>query len=81
MVWTSVLIKKDKKVNNALLRAVDHWFDSIIVGYIIDFFVDRVDSYSQSERYFFKGPKGKFLHFLKLRIKMLLHEKKNLKIQ
>jgi hypothetical protein len=44
-------------------RAVDHWFDSTIGGYITEFSIDRVESYSQAERYFFKGPRGKFLHF------------------
>jgi hypothetical protein len=76
----SALIKKVKRVDNAISRAVDHWFDNTIGGYIIEFVVDRVDSYSQAERYFFKGPNGNFLHFLKLRIKMLLHEKNILKI-
>jgi hypothetical protein len=79
IVWTSVtLIKKVKRVDNVVVRL---WIiDSTIGGYITKFVVDRVDSYSQAERYFFKGPRGKFLHFLKLRIKMLLHEKNILKI-
>jgi hypothetical protein len=61
-------------------RAVDHWFDSTIGGYITEFAIDRVESYSQVERYFFKGPREFFLHFLKLKIKMLLHEKNILNI-
>jgi hypothetical protein len=77
----STLIKKVKRVDNALSRAIDHYFDSTIGRYITKFVVDRVESYRQAERYFFKGPKGKFLHFLKLRINMLLHEKNILKIQ
>jgi hypothetical protein len=81
VVWTSTLIQKVKRVDNTISRAVDHWFDSTIGGYITEFVVDRVESYSQAERYFFKGPRGKFLQFLKLRIKMLLHEKHILKIQ
>jgi hypothetical protein len=81
MVWKSTLIKKVKRVDNAMSRVVDHWFDSTIGGYITEFVVDRVESYSQAERYFFKGPRGKFLHFLKLRIKILLHEKNILKIK
>jgi hypothetical protein len=80
VVWMSVLILKVKRVDNVVSQAVDHWFDSTIGGYITEFVVDRVESYSQAERYFFKGPRGKFLHFLKLRIKMLLHEKNILKI-
>jgi hypothetical protein len=81
MVWTSTLIKKVKRVDNSMSREVDHWFDSTIGGYITEFVVDRVESYSQAERYFFKGPRGNFLHFLKLRINMLLHEKNILMIQ
>jgi hypothetical protein len=81
MVWTSTLIQKVKRVDNVISRAVDHWFDSTIGGYITEFFVDKVESYSQAERYFFKGLGGKFLQFLKLRLKMLLHEKNILKIQ
>jgi len=75
VVWTMTLIKKVKRVDNAVSRAVDLWFDNTIGGYIIEFSIDRVESYSQAKRYFFKGPRGKFLHFLKLNIKMLLHEK------
>jgi hypothetical protein len=62
-------------------RVVDHWFDSTIGGYITKFVIDRVESYIQVERYFFKGPGGNVLHFLNLQIKMLLHEKNILKIQ
>jgi hypothetical protein len=76
-----MLIKKVKRVDNAWSRVVDLWFDSTIGGYITEFSIDRVESYSQAERCFFKGPRGNFLHFLKLRIKMLLHEKNILKIQ
>jgi hypothetical protein len=81
VVWTLTLIKKIKRVDNVVSRVVDHWFDSTIGGYVTKFSFDKVESYSQVERYFFKGPRGKFLHFLKLNIKMLLHEKNILKVQ
>jgi hypothetical protein len=80
VVWMSTMIKKVRRVENAMSRVIYHWFDSTIGGYITEFVVDRVDSYSQAERYFFKGLRGEFLHFLKLKIKMLLHEKNILKI-
>jgi hypothetical protein len=80
VVWTSVSIKKVKRVYNVVLRAIYHWFDSTIGGYITEFSIDRVESYNQAERYFFKGHRGKFLKLLKLKIKMLLHEKNILKI-
>jgi hypothetical protein len=81
VVWTSTLIKKVKRVDNVMSKAIDNWFDSIIGGYITEFSIDRVESYSQAERYLFKGPRGKILHFLKSKINMLLHEKNILKIQ
>jgi hypothetical protein len=81
MVWSTMLIKKVKKFNNVVSRAVDILFDIIIGGYITEFSIDKVESYSQEKRYLFKVPRGKFLHFLKLKIKMLLHEKNILKIQ
>jgi hypothetical protein len=80
MVWTPALIQKFKRVNNVVSGVVYHWFDSTIGGYITEFVVDRKKSYSQAEKYFFKGPRGNFLHFLKLRINMLLHENHILKI-
>jgi hypothetical protein len=76
-----VLIKKVKGVDNVVSRAVDHWFDSTIGGYITEFAIEIVDSYSQAEIYLFKGPRRKILNFLKLKIKMLLHENNILKIQ
>jgi hypothetical protein len=79
VVWTSALIKKVKRFGNTMLRVVDHFFDSTIGGYITEFSIDIVESYNQAKRYFFKG--RKFLHFLKLKIKMLLYEKNILKIQ
>ena len=75
------MIKKVKRVDNVMEREVDHWFDSAIGGYITEFSIDKVVSYSQAKRYFFKGPKEKIFHFLKLKIKMLLHDKNILKIQ
>ena len=81
VVWTSTLIKKVKRVDHVISIVVDHWFDNTIGGYITEFVVDRIELYIQSKRYFFKGPRGKKFHFLKLRIKMLLHEKNVLKIQ
>ena len=81
VVWMSELINKFKRVDSFISQSIDHWFDSTIGGYITEFIVDRVESYSQVERCLFKGPRGKFLHFMKLRIKILLHEKNILKIQ
>jgi hypothetical protein len=46
VVWTLELIKKVKRVDNVVSRAVYHWFDSTIGGYITEFVFDRVESYN-----------------------------------
>jgi hypothetical protein len=46
VVWTVVLIKKVKRVDSIVSRVVDLWFASIIGGYITEFSIDRVESYS-----------------------------------
>jgi hypothetical protein len=51
------LIKNVKRVDNVVSRAVDLWFDNTIGGYITEFSIDRFKSYSQENRYFFKGPR------------------------
>ena len=56
-------------------HAIDYWIYSILEGYITEFNVDTINSYSAVEREFFKGPQGKFLISLNLWIKMLLCEK------
>jgi hypothetical protein len=56
VIWTTMLIKKVKRVDNVMSSEVDKWFDSTIGVYITEFFVDIVESYSQAERYLFKGP-------------------------
>jgi len=60
VVRTSQLVKKVKNVDNAVSRAVDQWFDITLEGHITEFAIERIESYSQAERYFFKGPRGQF---------------------
>jgi len=72
--WNPVLINRLKIISNSIYRAVDYWFDSILGGYITEFAVDTVKSYSAAEREFFQGPRGKFLNSL-MWTKMLLCEK------
>jgi len=75
-IWNVVSINRLKSVSNSISRVVDYWFDSIVGGYIIEFLVDIVKSYSAAEREFFQGPRGKYLNSLKLWTKMLLCEKR-----
>ena len=54
--------------------------DSILEGYIIEFVVDTNKSFSEAEREFFSGPRGRFLLSLQLSIKQLVYEKGILKM-
>ena len=47
----------------------------MLEGFVIEFAVDQRKSFSKAERYFFKGYHDKYLKFLNLSLKMLLHEK------
>ena len=63
-----------------IARAVDHWLDRIIGGFIIEFAVNTTVSYSEAERRFLKGPRGKYIKSLNTWIKMLLCEKQVMQI-
>ena len=69
-----------KKVNNEASRAIEVWFNSILEGYIIEFVVKTIKYYSDVEREFFHGPRGRFLLSLQLWIKIMIHEKGILKM-
>jgi len=70
--WTPKAIEVLKKVDNSIIRAIDYWIARILEGFVTEFTVDQLKSYSEAERHFFKGPRGKFLNSLSLWIKMLL---------
>ena len=73
--WNPQLIERLKRVNNPVSRAVYFWVDNILEGYITEFAVDTITSYSEVERNFFQGPRGRYLSTLKTRIKMFVCEK------
>ncbi len=75
IVWTLEQIHILKRVDNPISRAVDFWLTSLLEGFITKFAVDQRKSFSEVERYFFKGYHGKYLNSLNLSLKMLLHEK------
>ena len=58
-----------------ITHAVDHWLDRIIGGFITEFTVDTSVSYSEVERRFFKGPRGKYVKSLNTWIKMLCEKR------
>ena len=75
IVWTPELIQTVKDLDNPLTRTVDFWLASVLEGFVTEFAVDQTKSFSEAERYFFKGYHGKYLRYLNLSIKMLLYEK------
>ena len=62
-------------VNNEVSRAVDFWTMCTLEAFVTEFSINTSTSFSEAERQFFKGPRGKFLNSLSLRIKILLAEK------
>ena len=64
-----------KSIDNPISQAVDFWLVILLEGFITEFAVDQRKSFSEAERYFFKGYCGKYLTSLNLFLKMLLHEK------
>ena len=56
-------------------RAIDFWVDSILEGYIIEFVVDTITSYSEVELNCFQGPRGIYFSSLKTWINILVCEK------
>ena len=75
IVWTLELIQTVKNLGNPITRVVDFWLASVLEGFVIEFAVDQRKSFSEAEHYFFKGYRSKYLKYLNLSIKMLLHEK------
>ena len=75
IVWTPELIHTMNSVDDPISQTIDFWLASLLEGFITEFVVDQRKSFSEAERYFFKGYCGKYLNSLNLFLKMLLHEK------
>ena len=56
-------------------RSVYFWVDSILQGYITEFAVDTITSYSEAEINFFQGPRRRYLLSISTWIKLLTYEK------
>jgi hypothetical protein len=62
--WTHELIKQLNTISNKVSHVVDFWLNSVLRGYITEFVIDCTQSYSVTEREFFKGPRGRYLNAL-----------------
>jgi hypothetical protein len=62
--WTPELIQQVNSISKQISHTIDLWMDSVLRGYITDFSIDYTNSYSDTEREFFKGPRGRHLKSL-----------------
>ena len=73
--WNDRLVREVTSVSNAISIVIEFWVDSILQGYITEFVVDTITSYSEVERIFFQGPRRRYLFSISTWIKMLIYEK------
>ena len=73
--WSDQLVHEVTSVSNPISRAVDFCIDSILQGYITDFVVYTITSYSEVERNFFQGPQRRYLLHISTWIKLLSYDK------
>ena len=64
--WSPEVIERLKCTRNPISREVDFWLNSLLEGFVTEFVVDTQKAYSEVERYFFKGYRGKYLNSLNL---------------
>ena len=81
IVWTPELVRRLEASEDKIVHAIDHWLDRIIGGFIIEFAVNTLVNYSEVERRFLKGQRGKYIKSLNTGIKMLLWEKRIMQLQ
>ena len=55
------MVREVTSVSNTISRDVDLWVDIILQGYIIEFEVKAIASYSEAERKIFQGPQRRYL--------------------
>ena len=62
-------------MNNKFTRAIDFWLVSIVTGFITEFVVDTVNSYSPIEQEFLHRTHRRYIQSLYTSIKILLYNK------
>jgi hypothetical protein len=73
--WTAKNIARLERVNKKFMRTIDFWLDSITTGFITEFAVDTMKSYTVVEKYFLRGPRGRYIMSFYMSIKILLQNK------
>ena len=64
IVWIPELVRRLEASEDKIARAVDHFLDQIIGGFVTEFVIDTTVRYSEVERRFLKGPQGKYIKLL-----------------
>jgi hypothetical protein len=62
-------------VNNKFTHVIDFWLDRIVAGFITEFLVNTVNSYSGEEKEFLCGPRGRYIQSLYTSIKIIIYNK------
>ena len=47
--WTPKLLEQLEQTDNTITHMVDHWVDSVLGGFVIEFAIDQFLSYSEAE--------------------------------
>lgn len=80
IVWTPELVRHLEASKRNIVLAMDHWIKRTLGSFVIEFAVYQTIIYSEEECTLFKGPRGKYLKSLKTWIKMILYEKRVMKL-
>ena len=72
--WNPMEIVELQQVNNKFKRTIDFQLDNIVVGFITKFAVDIAKSYTVTDKYFLKGPRGRHIRSLYTSINILLYD-------
>jgi len=55
-VWTLELVQRLEASEDKIVHNIDHLLDRVIGGFVTEFIVDTLVSYSEEEQLFFKIP-------------------------
>ena len=73
--WSDHLVCEITNVSNPISRASDFWVGRILQGYITEFAIETITSYSEAKIIFFQGPRRGYLLSISTWIKILVYEK------
>jgi hypothetical protein len=66
VVWEQATLKRLEALDNKWTQAIDFLFYQVKEGYIIEFTIDYIDSFSEGERKFMKASRKRMLEEIPL---------------